>query len=103
MDDIHFHPAARAELIDAIVYHEQQRPGYGEKLVTEVEGVLERAARFPASGSLLPGYPPELSVHAWRLPTFRYSLIIADINGKLMVCAVAHERRRPGYWADRIE
>jgi plasmid stabilization system protein ParE len=102
MDDLRFHPAARAEFIEAIVYHEQQRPGYGEKLVTEVEGLLERAARFPASGSPLPGYPPELDVHAWRLQTFRYSLIIADVKGERIVCAVAHERRRPGYWANRM-
>jgi hypothetical protein len=33
---------------------------------------------------------------------FRYSLIVASVQGEPVVFAVAHQHRRPGYWADRL-
>ena len=34
--------------------------------------------------------------------TFRYTVVVAKVNGILMVQAVAHQHREPGYWADRL-
>jgi plasmid stabilization system protein ParE len=102
MDSLRFHPAARAELIEALVYLEEHRPGYGDKFAAEVEELIERIVQLPESGAPLSGYPPELDVRAFRSKTFRYALIVATLDGERMVHAIAHQHRSPGYWASRI-
>jgi plasmid stabilization system protein ParE len=102
MQPLRFHPAARAELIDVILQLEADRPGHGNKLLAELEGLLERIGELPRSGASLAGYPPELDVRVFPLRTFRYSLIVAAVDGGRVIHAFAHQRRRPRYWADRI-
>lgn len=118
MESLRFHPAARAELIDALVYLEHRpvyprsgkpvgaleahRPGYGDKFAAEVEELLERIVQLPESGVPLSGYPPALAVRVFRSRTFRYALIVATVDGEQMVYAIAHQHRKPGYWASRI-
>jgi plasmid stabilization system protein ParE len=102
MDSLRFHPAARAELIEATVYLEEHRPGSGHEFANAVEELLKRIIQLPESGAPLSGYPPEFDVRAFRLRRFQYSLIVAVVDGRPMVEAVAHQRRRPGYWANRI-
>lgn len=102
MARLRFHPAARAELIEAIVHVEAHRPGHGEALGAEVEELIERMIELPESGAPLSGYPPERDVRAFRLRKFPYSLILVVVHGERMVYAVAHQRRRPGYWASRL-
>ena len=103
MAELRFHPAARVELVEAIVYHEAARPGLGAKLEAEVDDLVARILELPESGAPLPAYAPELDVRAFRLPSFRYSLLVADVDGERMVYAVAHQHRRPGYWRDRLK
>ena len=102
MRELRFHPEARVELVEAIVYHEAARAGYGAKFEAEVEALVARILELPESGAPLSGYPPQFDVRAYRLPSFRYSLLVADVDGERIVYAVAHQRRRPGYWRDRI-
>jgi len=65
---------------------------------------LNNAARFPQSGALVLGFDEELDVRQFvvghRLP---FVIITALINGQRIAVAVAHTRRQPGYWKDRIE
>lgn len=95
MESLRFHPAARAELIDALVYLEAHRPGYGDKFAAEVEELIERIVQLPESGVPLSGYPPALAVRVFRSRTFRYALIVATVDGEQMVHAIAHQHRKP--------
>jgi len=103
VSELRFHPAARVELVEAIVFHDAARPGYGAKFESEVDACVTRILEFPESGAPLPAYPPELDVRAFHLPSFRYALLVADVDGERMVYAVAHQHRRPGYWRDRLK
>lgn len=98
-----FHPDAREEYVDALLYLEEQRVGYGEKFENEVFAALERALEFPGSGTLVEGYPKELNLRAFPLRVFRYSLMIALAGDEAVVYAVAHQHREPGYWRDRVK
>lgn len=49
-----------------------------------------------------PDYPDWLEIRVFRFRVFPYSLIISVEPDALLVLAVAHARRRPGYWRDRI-
>jgi plasmid stabilization system protein ParE len=98
-----FHPDARAEYVDALVYIAERRPGYGEKFEAEVFAALERALQFPESGAQVQGYPENLNLRAFPLHVFRYSLMLAFEGDEAVVYAVAHQHRKPGYWRDRLK
>ena len=49
MRELRFHPEARAELIAAAEYHEEERPGYGAKFREEARKVVELAAELPGA------------------------------------------------------
>ena len=38
-----------------------------------------------------------------RLPCFPYAVIFMDLGTEIRVLAVAHAKRRPGYWLDRVD
>jgi plasmid stabilization system protein ParE len=95
------HPAARVEYVEALLYLEAQREGYGERFEVEIEATLDRIRDFPQSGALIDGYPRDVEARAFPLRRFRYTvMVVLEAEGPL-VYAVAHQNRRPGYWHDR--
>tara|TARA_B100001750_G_scaffold176402_1_gene144631 strand:- start:161 stop:469 length:309 start_codon:yes stop_codon:yes gene_type:complete len=97
-----FHPEARAELVAAIRYHEAERPGYGAKFRDEARAVIERASELPGVGQRERGYPDGLDVRAFQFDLFPYAVIVVVEEDELLVVAVAHGRRFPGYWRTRL-
>lgn len=96
------HPAARAELFDALVWYDDQQPGLGERLADEfVQGV-----RFIREW---PDAAPPYQSRGWTPPIrakgighFPYRIIFVVRGREAVVVAYAHERRRPGYWRRRL-
>jgi plasmid stabilization system protein ParE len=92
-----FHPVARRELEEAIDYYNAERQGLGSEFREEVQCVLALLTRFPRLGQPVLG-----SVRRMMLSRFPYCiyyrLLAPDI---LRILAVAHNRRRPEYWAGR--
>lgn len=37
------------------------------------------------------------------MPIFSYTLVFLELKEDIRVIAVAHLRRRPGYWLDRLK
>ena len=97
MSQPRFHPAARREYVDALLYYEDRRVGYGARFEAEVQSVLERVRQFPASGPRMGGLPPEIEARSFPLRTFRYSLMVVFEEGQPVIYAVAHQQRKPGY------
>ena len=87
---------ARRELVEASDYLESQRPGYGFLFAEAIERELELLANFPRLGKRVK------RAYAHSVIGWRYS-IVYDIRGDtLVVVAIAHHRRRPEYWKDRL-
>lgn len=102
--ELPFDDQAVAELEAAAVWYERERLRYGTRFVDEVEARVERAARFPASGPrvTVDGIAAEHDVRKFPLSRFPYEVITAVVGGRRGVIAVAHMKRRPGYWRDRL-
>lgn len=98
-----FHPDARAEYVAALLYIDERREGYGEKLESEVFAAVDRALQFPGSGARVEGYPKGLDLRTFPLHDFPYSLIIGFDTDEAIIYGVAHQHREPGYWRDRLE
>ena len=99
---LRFHPDARLEYVDALVYIEGRRAGYGRKFEEEVESTLDLARSLPNAGRFLPGFPPEVSLRTFLVRRFPYSLIISASAADIIVYAVAHQRRDSAYWHKRL-
>jgi plasmid stabilization system protein ParE len=90
------------EVLDASVWYRAQRPGLEAEFLAEVEGVLPLIGRAPASFPRLLDLPEDLMVRRALLPRFPYAVIFMDLGEHVRVLAVAHAKRRPGYWLDRL-
>ena len=98
---IRFHPTAREEYADAVLSYEAARPGLGEEFRDEVAVYVERAASGELPGTRL----RTIHGHSLRrliLHRFPYAIIFEIGTGECTVWAVAHSRRRPGFWRKRL-
>jgi plasmid stabilization system protein ParE len=95
---LEFFPAAEQELLEASEHYEAQLQGLGNDFVLEVERLSAVLIELPSLGEKLD------SMHR-RLPLrrFPYALIFRRDADVIRVVAVAHRRRKPRYWAPRVQ
>jgi toxin ParE1/3/4 len=91
-----FHPEAEAELEDASLFYESRMPGLGKSFVAEVERTIYLIREFPDAGP--PAGPTRRRV---LVPRFPYSVVYRHDAENIVILAVAHQRRSPGYWRQR--
>ena len=109
MIEVRLHPAARIELDAARRYYKQRDQNVARRFASEVLLLLERIAenpqQFPEFGLIAVSTRARtlfFSVRRAVLPrTFPFGLFYTLREGQIVVLAVAHEKRRPGYWAHR--
>jgi plasmid stabilization system protein ParE len=89
-------PEAEEDLAEAALFLEQRVTGLGDGLVAEVERSLARLAQNPYVG-------PDVGAGARKLSVrrFPYGLIYRLETERVLVLAIAHDRRRWGYWRNR--
>ena len=97
MKPVVLHDQARAELEAAVAWYEQCRPGLGVEFQAAVEEAVRRIRENPRVGSRY-GATRFRCVFARRFP---YVVFFAEGADAVRVMAIAHDRRRPGYWSDR--
>jgi plasmid stabilization system protein ParE len=98
MKGYHFLPEAEEEMNEAARFYEGRSEGLGEDFLDEVQRTVESILAFPKSG-------PVVSENLRRriLRRFPFGLLYATDAERIVIVAVAHLKRRPGYWKDRIE
>lgn len=98
---VSFHPSAEEELGAAAAWYEEQRSSLGTALLDEVHRAVAVIAESPSRWPRWPGLPRSLGVQRFLLTRFPYALAYRMRGNALLVLAVAHVRRRPGYWRHR--
>jgi toxin ParE1/3/4 len=91
-----FHPDADAELEEAALHYEARMAGLGKSFAAEVERTIALVREFPEAGSSVA--PKRRRVLVARFP---YSIVYRQEPNSIVIVAVAHQRRRPGYWRGR--
>lgn len=85
------------ELREAIESYEAEVEGLGAEFLDEVRGALDLLRRYPRLAPVVSG-----SMRALVLGRFPYSLIYrCPSESKIRILAVAHQKRRFGYWRGR--
>jgi plasmid stabilization system protein ParE len=91
-----FLPEAAAEFEEAARFYEAAQPGLGRVFAEEIERAVDRVTRFPESGS-----PLGTTVRAALVRNFPFWVVYRASALEAVILAVAHQRRRPGYWRRR--
>lgn len=95
-----FHPDARQDFLEALAWYDDERPGLGQEFWDAVDHALRVGV------PLSPTKPASSAGHEVGrilLERFPYTLIVRLCSGRpVYVVAVAHQRRRPGYWRQRL-
>ena len=87
---------ASVELAEAVRWYEERRPGWGARLFDAVSQTFQVIEQFPDSGARRRAAARQLPVRGFPL------LVVYRIRPDVVyVVAVAHAKRRPGYWMNR--
>jgi plasmid stabilization system protein ParE len=89
--------SAQVELDDAIAWYASQAPGLGDAFLIETLKTFKLIEQYPKAW-----HPLTQQVRRCRLRRFPYSVIYAQEGSDLLVLAVAHQHRKPGYWRARL-
>jgi toxin ParE1/3/4 len=94
-----FLPEAEAEYVAAVGFFEERRRGLGAAFVAEFERTIQLAVDRPQSWKLV----HSSGIRRIRLRRFPYAIFYRMLaGGGLQVTALAHHRKRPGYWLQRV-
>lgn len=96
--NISLHPAAAAELKEAAAFYtERANKELGLAFIVEFERSINLLGERPELGAVWRG-----TIRRLPLRRFPHSLIYRLTGDTIQILAIAHQRRRPGYWTKRL-
>ncbi|MCA9776942.1 MAG: type II toxin-antitoxin system RelE/ParE family toxin [Candidatus Eremiobacteraeota bacterium] len=98
MTSVRFLPEAKDEFVEAAKFYERREEGLGDRFLDELENCLERITSQPSLGNVV-----TRALRRRILRKFPFSVIYAHEEKSIVVVAVAHTSRKPGYWKSRKE
>jgi plasmid stabilization system protein ParE len=93
---------ALEEYEDAVSYYEGARSGLGETFADEIDRVIALTLEFPEMGAPVVDTPPELGVRRQLVRRFDVEIDYLVSGDAIVVIAIFHCQRRPGYWKERL-
>ena len=93
---------ADGESIAAALWYEDRQPGLADKFLAELHLALESIRGNPHGLPLLECYSGTHEVRRCLMHRFPFAVICVCRPEEIVVVAVAHTRRRPLYWLDRL-
>ena len=91
-----FHPDASAEVLAIHDHYVAVAPVLGEDFQNELERSRSVIARTPNT------WPKYIhGTQRYLMKRFPYFVVFRVAVNRIEIIAIAHERQRPGYWADR--
>ena len=96
---VRLHPEAKEELADAAVWYERRRAGLGQEFRSAVRSAARIVGENPNAWSVS---EYESSVRVFTLRRFPFLLPYTVEAKSVVILAVAHAKRRPGYWRSRL-
>jgi plasmid stabilization system protein ParE len=92
---------ADAEMAEAARWYETHRAGLGTEFLDAIHTAVVRIAEAPRMGSLVPGVSDQ-AIRRRAVRRFPYNVVYMELSDRLQILAIAHDRRRPGYWVGRL-
>jgi len=92
-----FHPEALTEYDEAAHYYATQELGLDLRFTTAVEQAIQTILEAPTRWRLF-----DEDVRRYLTHVFPFGVLYTIESDYLLIVAVMHLRRRPGYWKQRI-
>jgi toxin ParE1/3/4 len=93
-----FHPEAAIELQAAIEWYRTRSLRAGDEFVGELDQAIDTILQSPTRWRCVVG--------PWRryvLRRFPFLIVYRESSTGIEIVAIAHGRRQPGYWRQRID
>ncbi len=97
MISVVFDPDAKAEFLAAVQYYESCQSGLGRRFKLFVHSAIQKIADTPFQYRLI-----HTHFRRYLLPKFPYAILFSIEPDNIRIIAVAHTKRKPGYWLRRI-
>jgi plasmid stabilization system protein ParE len=94
---------AARELDLARRWYDDQRFGLGLVFFDAFEAAVERALTFPDAGIAVLDEGLPRPVRRFPVSGFPFYVVTTVLDDGLVVVAVAHAKRKPAYWLERIK
>lgn len=93
---------AALELEEAAAWYEHEQTGLGVRFISAFENALDllREANPPLTPIL--GNAGRLGAQKLILHRFPFSVVVQEMEHAIVIVALAHHSRRPGYWRFRL-
>ena len=96
--EIEFHPEATHEAVEAHQRYAKRSGKAAERFFVELQRAVDSISEFPDR------YPRHThGTRVFLMRRFPYLVIYMEQVEQVIVVAVAHGRRRPGYWKRRLK
>ncbi len=89
-----FHPAALQEYSESVKYYSEISPSLASAFVAQIENGINQILLYPQAWQ-----PIEEDVRRCLIKRFPYTI---EDNNSVIIQAVMHLSRNPGYWKARI-
>jgi len=97
------HPQAEAEFLDAVAYYEAAENGLGDRFDAAVARAVQDIADRPNAWPKFPGWGRLPLVRSRKVSIFPYRVVYVVHESELVILAIAHQHRHPGYWKHRLD
>ena len=89
---------ADEEMTEASLFYEAAASGLGNDFLNDVQQAIDRLCEYPHAGEAVAGGLRRILLHR-----FPFSLVYSIEADLILVIAIAHHGRWPGYWRSRVD
>jgi toxin ParE1/3/4 len=94
---LEFHPEALAEYEDAARYYSECQPGLETRFINAIEYAIQQILDAPQAWRIL---EEDVRWHLTRV--FPYAVLYTIERDYVLIIALMHCHRKPGYWRERV-
>jgi len=95
---VRFLTLAQQEVDEAVAWFGERADGKGVDFLDELDRIVRLVKTYPFAAPQI-----DLEIRRRLFARFPYSLIYGIDHNTIVVIAVAHSRRAPHYWVDRLQ
>ncbi len=95
---VNFLQEAEEEIVKAASYYQQQSSGLGIDFICEVRKTCNLISEYPKASPKVRN-----NIRRKLVRRFPFAVLYEIDTDSILVIAVAHQRREPGYWVGRTE
>jgi plasmid stabilization system protein ParE len=94
---VYFHPEAITEASAATQWYRERSSAAAKAFISELDRIVGKIIMTPEIYPLYVGDTRHALLHR-----FPFSVVYREASGRIEVIAIAHGRRKPGYWKYRL-